>query len=385
MPAPRFFLRPTVVALAARAQHRGRPGPTTTAEPAAAAASGTLSTVTVEASADASAEGLTKPYAGGQVARGGRVGILGNQDDDEHAVFQHQLHQRTDPGPAGQERGRRAAERPVGAPGARLRQLPGAVLWCAASPSTRTTSRYNGLYGMLPRQYIASEFFERVEVLRGANAFLNGARPAAAASAARSTCCPSARPTSRSPRIGFGVQTGGQGFVNLDLARRFGPDRQPGHSRERCAPRRRHRREERKPAAQRLRRGPRLAQPQRAPVGRLRLPGLRPEGRRAPSLTPSSTLIPSRARRPHQLRPALDLLEGKGHVRHLAAAKSTSPTTSRPGPPAAMRRSDEDNVLSNPTPQPTSFGNTSNTASATPARTASAPPRRCAATSRPAR
>ena len=39
-----------------------------------------LATVTVTASADASAEGLTKPYAGGQVARGGRVGLLGNQD-----------------------------------------------------------------------------------------------------------------------------------------------------------------------------------------------------------------------------------------------------------------------------------------------------------------
>ncbi|PZQ66384.1 MAG: TonB-dependent siderophore receptor, partial [Variovorax paradoxus] len=52
----------------------------TAAEPAAPAPSGTLSTVTVEASADASAEGLAKPFAGGQVARGGRVGILGTQD-----------------------------------------------------------------------------------------------------------------------------------------------------------------------------------------------------------------------------------------------------------------------------------------------------------------
>ncbi|WP_376779780.1 TonB-dependent receptor plug domain-containing protein, partial [Stutzerimonas nitrititolerans] len=34
----------------------------------------------VVASADASAGGLTESYAGDQVARGGRVGILGNQD-----------------------------------------------------------------------------------------------------------------------------------------------------------------------------------------------------------------------------------------------------------------------------------------------------------------
>lgn len=36
---------------------------------------------------------------------------------------------------------------------------------------------YNGLYGLLPRQYVAAEFLERVEVFRGANSFLNGAAP----------------------------------------------------------------------------------------------------------------------------------------------------------------------------------------------------------------
>src|SRR3546814_4218343 len=36
---------------------------------------------------------------------------------------------------------------------------------------------YNGLYGLLPRQYLASEFIERLDVFRGANAFLNGAAP----------------------------------------------------------------------------------------------------------------------------------------------------------------------------------------------------------------
>ena len=40
----------------------------------------TLQTVTVSASADASAKGLSRAYAGGQVARGARVGLLGTQD-----------------------------------------------------------------------------------------------------------------------------------------------------------------------------------------------------------------------------------------------------------------------------------------------------------------
>src|SRR3546814_3844081 len=38
---------------------------------------------------------------------------------------------------------------------------------------------YNGLYGLLPRPYLASEFIERLDVFRGANAFLNGSAPSA--------------------------------------------------------------------------------------------------------------------------------------------------------------------------------------------------------------
>ena len=42
-----------------------------------------LDTVKISASADASATGLTKTLSGGQVARGGRIGILGTRDQME--------------------------------------------------------------------------------------------------------------------------------------------------------------------------------------------------------------------------------------------------------------------------------------------------------------
>ena len=45
-----------------------------------ASARAPLPTVVVSASADASAQGLSPAYAGGQVARGGRLGMLGNVD-----------------------------------------------------------------------------------------------------------------------------------------------------------------------------------------------------------------------------------------------------------------------------------------------------------------
>lgn len=39
----------------------------------------------------------------------------------------------------------------------------------------------NGVYGILPRQFVAAEMLERVEVFRGANTFLNGAAPGGSA------------------------------------------------------------------------------------------------------------------------------------------------------------------------------------------------------------
>ena len=50
------------------------------AAPAPAASEAEAQVVVIHASADASAGGLKAPYAGGQVARGGRVGLLGSQD-----------------------------------------------------------------------------------------------------------------------------------------------------------------------------------------------------------------------------------------------------------------------------------------------------------------
>ena len=64
-----------VLALATPALH-AQP----TAAPTAAGEGKALSTVTVNASADASAQGLSPAYPGGQVARGARAGILGTRD-----------------------------------------------------------------------------------------------------------------------------------------------------------------------------------------------------------------------------------------------------------------------------------------------------------------
>ncbi|MFW9285054.1 TonB-dependent receptor plug domain-containing protein, partial [Glaesserella parasuis] len=80
---------------------------------------------------------------------------------------------------------------------------------------------YNGLYGLLPRQYIASEFFERVEVLRGANAYLNGAAPGGSGIGGTISLLPKRAGNDALTRVGTGIQTGGQAFVSTDISRRF--------------------------------------------------------------------------------------------------------------------------------------------------------------------
>src|SRR5690606_16319529 len=87
---------------------------------------------------------------------------------------------------------------------------------------------YNGLYGILPRQLIATELVERVEVLRGASAFLNGAAPGGGAIGGSINLVPKRAGNEPLTRVTVGEATGGQYRVSTDIARRFGPDQSAG-------------------------------------------------------------------------------------------------------------------------------------------------------------
>lgn len=188
---------------------------------------GTLDAVTVNASADASAEGLTQPFAGGQVARGGRVGILGNQDVMDtpfsSTSYTHELIQ--------DQQAKSVADVLLNDPSVRQARGFGnfqEVYIVRGFPVYSDDVAYNGLYGMLPRQYIAAEFLERVEVFRGANSFLNGAAPGGSGIGGAINLLPKRAPNEPLNKIGFGVQSGGQMSASADIARRFGPDQSTG-------------------------------------------------------------------------------------------------------------------------------------------------------------
>jgi hypothetical protein len=64
---------------------------------------------------------------------------------------------------------------------------------------------YNGLYSLLPRQYIATELFERVEVLRGASAFLTGANPGGGGIGGAINLLPKRAPNEPLTRVSVGL------------------------------------------------------------------------------------------------------------------------------------------------------------------------------------
>lgn len=185
-----------------------------------------LQTVTVEASADASAQGLPKSFAGGQVARGARVGVLGNQDMMETPFsatsYTSDLIQDQQAKSVGDVLLNDAGVRPARGFG-NFQQayfVRGFVLYS-------DDVAYNGLYGLVPRQYMASEFVERVEVFRGANAFLSGAGAGSVSGGGLGgliNVVPKRAGNEPLNRVTLGGASGGQAYAAADVARRFGPD-----------------------------------------------------------------------------------------------------------------------------------------------------------------
>ena len=83
---------------------------------------------------------------------------------------------------------------------------------------------YNGVYGVLPRQFVAAEFLERVEVLHGASAFLNGATPGGSGVGGAINLMPKRAPSGGLTRITAGLEGGGELYLAGDVARRFADD-----------------------------------------------------------------------------------------------------------------------------------------------------------------
>ena len=196
------------------------------ATPSAPASAAETQEVVIRASADASAGGLKAPYPGGQVARGGRVGLLGSQDvmDTPFAVTNYtaKLIQDQQAASIADVLQNDPAVRVVRGFGnyQQAYMVRGLVIFS-------DDISYNGLYGLLPRQYLASELVERVEVLRGASAFLNGAAPGGSGLGGAVDIAPKRAANVPQTDFTLGVEAG-QVSEAVDIGRRFGADKALG-------------------------------------------------------------------------------------------------------------------------------------------------------------
>lgn len=197
--------------------------PSAWAQEAAEAAVKTLPTVTVTGQAEAPAT----PYAGGQVTYGGRVGFLGDKDsmetpfsvisytekyiEDLQAQDITDVIARTDPSVFSN-----------GVTGAWSENYS-----IRGFSSSTTDISFGGLFGMAPYYRTTPEMFERIEVLKGPSALLNGMPPGGSVGGTVNLV-PKRAGAEPLTRLTATYMSDSQFGGHLDLGRRFGENQQFG-------------------------------------------------------------------------------------------------------------------------------------------------------------
>jgi iron complex outermembrane receptor protein len=191
------------------------------------AGTGTTSTELEEVIVTGSQIRLPEPFAGGQVAEGGRAGILGNLETLEtpfsstNYTAELILNQQA----------KSVADVLLNDPNVRAARGFGnfqEVFMIRGFPAYSDDMTYNGIYGILPRQFVASEFLERVEMFRGASAFLNGAAPGGSNLGGTVNLVPKRAPDEGLTRLTTGYESQAAGYLAADVGRRFGVDSATG-------------------------------------------------------------------------------------------------------------------------------------------------------------
>ncbi|MHA4979220.1 TonB-dependent receptor [Pseudomonas extremorientalis] len=189
---------------------------------------GTLELGATTVSADGPAPGALPPvYAGGQVARGAQLGVLGNQDimDVPFSMSSYTEKLIRD----------RQAETigDVLLNDSSVRQASGyanqaQTFMIRGLPLAGDDMSFNGLYGILPRQIMSTDALERVEVFKGPNAFINGVTPTGSGIGGGVNLQPKRADDLPLRRFSTDISSDGRVGEHLDIGQRFGEDNQFG-------------------------------------------------------------------------------------------------------------------------------------------------------------
>ncbi|WP_144632018.1 TonB-dependent receptor [Bordetella genomosp. 13] len=192
----------------------------------AAAGSPVTQLPTVQVTGTAVDGALPPEYAGGQVASGGRVGLLGNKDflDTPFSATQYTARLIED------QQAQNIGDVLVNDPSVRNTYARGAgrdEFNIRGFTLFNYDVSYNGLYGVSPRNASSLIGIERVEVLRGPNALLNGMAPYGSVGGSINLV-PKRAGAEPLNRVTLSYMEDSQLGVHADVARRFGQAQQLG-------------------------------------------------------------------------------------------------------------------------------------------------------------
>lgn len=178
-----------------------------------------LPTVKVKASR-AAADDLPAAAPGGQVARGARLGLLGNVD-----VMDTPFNVSSYTAELIQDKQARSLADVLGAdPSVRFTTSsghPNENFRIRGFDVNQNDVAFNGMFGVLPLGHVPLEFVERVEVLKGPNALFSGMAPSGAVGGVINLV-PKRAGDEPLNRASFSLLDSGQAGLALDLGRRFG-------------------------------------------------------------------------------------------------------------------------------------------------------------------
>jgi iron complex outermembrane recepter protein len=172
-------------------------------------------------------DNIPPPYAGGQVATGGQLGLLGNRD-----VMDSPFNQTSYTAKKAQDQQAKTV-RDVLADDPSVRTWapdggvgPDQVRIRGFNVLAMSTS-YGGLYGLLPAYSLMPELAERIEVLNGPSAMLNGMPPGGSIGGTINIV-PKRAPDQPLAQVTANYASNTQFGGHVDLAHRFGADKQLG-------------------------------------------------------------------------------------------------------------------------------------------------------------
>jgi len=194
--------------------------------PAAEDASVQLDTLSVEGAG--TARGVVPAYAGGQVAQGGRLGLLGNAETKKSPFSVSSYTDRF----IRDRQASTASEALALDPSVRATQTTGAPFdsfYIRGFPINEGTSgefAFDGVYGVAPSFRVFTDYAERIEVLKGPSAALSGVAPNGGVGGVINVVPKRAGEDLTRFTLDYGsAARGGGGF---DIARRYGANREWG-------------------------------------------------------------------------------------------------------------------------------------------------------------